>query len=558
MRFIALDKFPIGLNCDEASLSYDAYSILETLSDRNGIFLPVYLLAWGSGQSALLTYISIPFIAVFGLNIWATRLPMATISSISLVVFYKIMKRVLLSNETNRLNDDNVVYKNTDELRQYKFRQIVLLFAVLFFALNPWHIMKSRWALDCNLFPDFVLFGTYFLIKFFDSNGVGKTKDLVLAFIMLSISAYSYSSAYLGLTVFCILIYAYGIKTKKISIKQILLTIFVTLFITWPLILFVIINFFDLNEIRLVFMTIPKLRINRMAEESIFGSGNVLISLLTNIFRTIKLYIFQDDKIYWNGIRGIGMYYLFSFPMFIIGVIWSRITHKYNIKETGAISINNNVGASYTSPVIVNDIFFIWLISAFILNLFFKDININRANFIIIPFIYFIIKGFKLLFNNKLLRVSSFVLLILCFSIFAFKYIDGNLKKANNIYIEGVNVSEYDCFTVGIEPVLKYVDSLDVNEINLGGTAAEPYINVLYYLKIDPQYFYKNHKLIDKKGSFNNVKSLGKWNFVFPSYLKEDNKIVYVFDISLRKRIDQTKFDIVDFDNYIVVRYKSS
>ncbi len=536
MRFIALDKFPIGLNCDEASLSYDAYSILETLSDRNGIFLPVYLLAWGSGQSALLTYISIPFIAVFGLNIWATRLPMAIISSISLVVFYKIMKRVLLSNETNRLNDDNVVYKNTDELRQYKFRQIVLLFAVLFFVLNPWHIMKSRWALDCNLFPDFVLFGAYFLIKFFDSNGVGKTKDLVLAFIMLSISAYSYSSAYLGLAVFCILIYVYGIKTKKISIKQILLTIFVTLFITWPLILFVIINFFDLNEIRLVFMTIPKLRVNRMVEESIFGSGNVLISLLTNVFRTIKLYIFQYDKIYWNGIKGIGMYYLFSFPMFIIGVIWSRINRH----------------------VVVDDIFFIWLISAFILNLFFKDININRANFIIIPFIYFIIKGFELLFNNKLLRVSSFVLLILCFSIFAFKYIDGNLKKAKNIYIEGVNISEYDCFAVGMEPVIKYVDSLDVNEINLGGTAAEPYINVLYYLKIDPQYFYKNHKLIDKKGSFNNVKSLGKWNFVFPGYLKEDNKIVYVFDISLRKRIDQTKFDIVDFDNYIVVRYKSS
>ena len=536
MRFIALDKFPIGLNCDEASLSYDAYSILETLSDRNGTFLPVYLLAWGSGQSALLTYISIPFIAVFGLNIWATRLPMAIISSISLVVFYKIMKRVLLSIETNRLNDDNVAYKNTDELRQYKYRQIVLLFAVLFFALNPWHIMKSRWALDCNLFPDFVLFGAYFLIKFFDSNGVGKTKDLVLAFIMLSISAYSYSSAYLGLAVFCILIYVYGIKTKKISIKQILLTIFVTLFITWPLILFVIINFFDLNEIRLVFMTIPKLRVNRMAEESIFGSGNVLISLLTNIFRTIKLYIFQYDKIYWNGIRGIGMYYLFSFPMFIIGVIWSRINRH----------------------VVVDDIFFIWLISAFILNLFFKDININRANFIIIPFIYFIIKGFELLFNNKLLRVSSFVLLILCFSIFAFKYIDGNLKKANNIYIEGVNVSEYDCFTVGIEPVLKYVDSLDVNEINVADAGVEPYINVLYYLKIHPYYYQKNHTLIDEKGSFNNVKSLGKWDFVFPRHLKEDNKVAYVFGLDLKDRIDANKYDIVDFDNYIVVRYKSS
>ena len=92
LRILFLNKFPAGLNCDEASVSYNAFSILNTLSDRYGNFLPVYMPAFGGGQSVLLTYLTIPFVKVFGLNVFATRLPMAIISSISLIIFYKILK----------------------------------------------------------------------------------------------------------------------------------------------------------------------------------------------------------------------------------------------------------------------------------------------------------------------------------------------------------------------------------------------------------------------------------------------------------------------------------
>ena len=88
VRLIAIDKFPVGLNCDEASSTYEAYSILNYGIDRNGNFLPVFLEAWGSGQNALYSYLLIPFVKILGVNIFSTRIPMAIISCISLIVWY--------------------------------------------------------------------------------------------------------------------------------------------------------------------------------------------------------------------------------------------------------------------------------------------------------------------------------------------------------------------------------------------------------------------------------------------------------------------------------------
>ena len=76
-RLVALGEYPAGFNQDEASAAYDAYSILKTGYDRNGQFLPVHLIAWGSGQNALYSYLSMPFLAVFGLDVWAFRLSKA-------------------------------------------------------------------------------------------------------------------------------------------------------------------------------------------------------------------------------------------------------------------------------------------------------------------------------------------------------------------------------------------------------------------------------------------------------------------------------------------------
>lgn len=64
---------PPCFNSDEASFSYNAYSILKTGKDEYGAFLPLRLKSFGDYKMPLFSYLSIPFIAIFGLNEFGAR-----------------------------------------------------------------------------------------------------------------------------------------------------------------------------------------------------------------------------------------------------------------------------------------------------------------------------------------------------------------------------------------------------------------------------------------------------------------------------------------------------
>lgn len=137
-RLLLIESYPNALNVDEASSGYEAWSILNYGIDRNGNFLPIFLIAWGSGQNALYSYLMIPFVKILGLNMLSMRLPMAIAGCISLIVFYLLLKQI---------KDERTA-----------------LIGVAFLAICPWHIMKSRWGLESNLFPELVLLATYFMV----------------------------------------------------------------------------------------------------------------------------------------------------------------------------------------------------------------------------------------------------------------------------------------------------------------------------------------------------------------------------------------------------------
>ena len=191
VRILFLSKFPSALNCDEASSGYEAFSILNYGIDRNGNHFPVFLVAWGGGQNALFSYLIIPFIALFGLSLFSIRLPMAILGIVSLFLFYFLLKKI-----ANK-----------------KFA----LLGLFFFAICPWHIMKSRWGLESNLFPDLILLFSFLFIKGLDD----KNKFFYYSsFVIAGISAYSYGTSYYFLPVFLLPLLIYCLKTKKITWKQ--------------------------------------------------------------------------------------------------------------------------------------------------------------------------------------------------------------------------------------------------------------------------------------------------------------------------------------------------
>ena len=66
VRLYKLDTIPFGLSIDEASMGYNAYSLLQTGKDRYGEAFPVIFRSFGSFQAPLYTYFTVPAIFLFG------------------------------------------------------------------------------------------------------------------------------------------------------------------------------------------------------------------------------------------------------------------------------------------------------------------------------------------------------------------------------------------------------------------------------------------------------------------------------------------------------------
>lgn len=496
VRLIAIDKFPVGLNCDEASSTYEAYSILNYGIDRNGNFLPVFLEAWGSGQNALYSYLLIPFVKILGVNIFSTRIPMAIISCISLIVWYYLLKNI---------KDDK------------KF----VLIGIIFLSICPWHIMKSRWGLESNLFPDLALWAIGLLISYLKTK---KQFKLYLSFAILGITSYAYGTSYMFLPIFCLLIIVYLLYKKEINIKQAILCFSIVGIISLPIVICVIINTFDLKQINLPFMTIPRLPANRYEEQTTLFSGNIFLSSLENIKNSISLLILQNDGLIWNNIPGFGMYYIISIPALALGLIYSF----KNAKEKNEFDYVMNI----------------WFIASFLFLFVFKEANINRINILIFPLVYYISKGLYMVFELKqmVLNVIISCLFIILFVAFLINYV--RLEGEDNW-----------TFISGVKDVIEYIDSSGAEKIYFQYAFKEPYIYVLYYTKYDVKKYLDTVQVFQENAKFDNIKSFGRYNFYLPQDYNEKDSL-YVFAKNSVEYIDEEVFDVKEFEKYLVIRMK--
>ncbi|MBI3577376.1 glycosyltransferase family 39 protein [Candidatus Gottesmanbacteria bacterium] len=140
LRTFDLAQNPVGLHGDEASIGYNAYSLLKTGKDQNGNVLPLAIDQFGDFRPAGYHYLDIPFVAVLGLNALAVRLPAALFGTASIIVFFFLI-RTLFKHE------------------------LLALLASLFLAISPWHITISRATSESVIAMFFVLLGTLIWIK---------------------------------------------------------------------------------------------------------------------------------------------------------------------------------------------------------------------------------------------------------------------------------------------------------------------------------------------------------------------------------------------------------
>lgn len=208
LRICFLSTIPNGLHQDEATIGYDAYSMLKTGRNQYGELLPLFSKAFGDYNESLSRFITVPFIGILGLNELATRLPVAIIGILTVCVLYFLVKEL--------------------------FNTRIALLSALFLAISPWHIQFSRIAYTAILVPFFFCLGLLFFLK-----SLKKPLYLVLSSIAFGFSIYTYSPARVFMPIFmlCLVIlywkHLWNCRKATIISCTIFIPFFIVLFSFW-------------------------------------------------------------------------------------------------------------------------------------------------------------------------------------------------------------------------------------------------------------------------------------------------------------------------------------
>lgn len=383
------------VNCDEAMTAINAKSIAESGKDIYGTSFPVYFEAWGfAGQSALLTYLMAISIKIFGFSIFSVRLPLLIISIISIFIIYNLCKKIF---------------------KDKKVATIILLFL----AINPWHIMQSKWSLDCNIFPHLMLISTYMIYL-----GIKNDKYLYLSMIFYGLTMYSYGISLYIVPIFLIISSIILYRKKIVTLKNIAICICIYLLVSLPIFLMVLVNYFQLDEIKLGNITIQYFESSNRTNDMLIFSENKVETLKNNVISLLKVILLQNDGLEWNAIKNYGVYYYFSIPFLFIGL--------YNcVKNRKAILI------------------LVWFVLSLIIGVLINDININRLNIIWYPIIILCGYGIYEVINQTNDKIVKYIIILL--------YISVSTLFNNTYYKSYTNVIGNSwCWSAGLVDSVKY------------------------------------------------------------------------------------------------------
>ncbi len=387
-RLIGLGAFPGGMNVDEAFAGYEAWSLLHYGTDSWGIHNPVYLTVWGSGMSVLNTLLMIPFIKAGGLNAVTVRLPQAIVGIISVYVFYLLLKK-LADKET-------------------------AVIGMFLFAICPWHIMMSRFGMDCNLAPGMMLIAFYFFVA-----GLENEKYFIASAIFWGLSLYCYATIWIVVPILLICFGIYGFRYKKLRIsKYVMIAVGVLFAMALPLLLFVAVNMGFIEPISGSILSVPRLVEFRSNE---LGLSNIK----NNIKGIIRLLLFQNDGLIWNTIPYFGLYYLFTLPFIIIGFAHFLKGFWKNRREF-----------CFEAMILM------WVAVSAAVGIL-QGINANKINSIHIPVIVLWTAGVKWVLNRKIKWLSSVVIAayILSFACFQGYYYTGYQEQISERQLAGAGES---------------------------------------------------------------------------------------------------------------------
>lgn len=411
LRAYRLSEAPWGVNQDEAMGAYDGKALAFYATDRFGMYLPVQFTAWDFAQMSVMgSYLMIPFIRLFGFGVTQIRIPMVLFSVIGIVVSYFIALEIgkeLFGKE-----------------REWERRIFALIVAILI-TINPWHLMQSRWALDCNMLPHFFMIAFLFLCK-----GRKKTRYYYLSMIFFAGAMYCYGLAYISVPIFLVASCIYLFVKKEIKWFEILICALIYVVLSMPINLVMMINTFGWETIETPIFTSALFPNSVRSGDLLFFSENRLSQLWLNIQAMLDVTFLQNQKSGMNTIKEFGTVYLCSLPFVLLGIVVLFKKAKGNT---------------------VLQLFKIFFLSALSVGLIAREVNENRMNIVYYPIIILLgigIYSVILAFKSQKIRIiiaGSYLLLFIMFV---------------NTYFNSYQDTLGWYFNAGLQQSLDYADTL--------------------------------------------------------------------------------------------------
>lgn len=170
-RTYLVTEIPPGINRDEGSIGYTAYSILKNGMDEYGASYPLSFQSFGDWKLPLYIYSVVPLISIFGLSELSVRLT-SILAGIGTIIVTFFLVKELFKNNT------------------------LALITMFLTAVAPWHVHLSRVESEANTAVFFVSLGVLLFLKALR----GAKWLLVPSSILFALSYYTYAGNYIFTT----------------------------------------------------------------------------------------------------------------------------------------------------------------------------------------------------------------------------------------------------------------------------------------------------------------------------------------------------------------------
>jgi len=493
-RTFRISVNPPSLSWDEVSIGYNAYSILKTGKDEHQKVFPLdTFVAYGDYKPPLAVYLTVPFVAIFGLNELAVRLPSALMGTLTVLLTYFLVKELLIVFK----------FKEPGTTNQELMKNLPLLSAALL-AISPWHINLSRAGFEATIALFFVVLGMYVTCK-------AEKNPLFWIFnwIPFVAAAYTFNSARYFVPMMGLGIVLFFWKSIKKNIGFFAVGVVVAGILMIPIVPHLL-----SKEARLRFVEVNIFTDSSVVENAnarIAQSGNAWWAYILHNRRVgyAKSYIlhfldhFQPEYLFERGdgnpkfsIQDVGQFYMIEAPFLVIGII-AMLVRNYPfglfllywmivaiIPAAVARETPHALRTLNTLPTW--QIFIAYGIITTVLSIKYKVLSMA---------------------HNTLMSIIFFLFIILY--IFNVGYYIHNYYRHYPIEFSGEWQYGYKDALLAAIPVENKYDTIYVTDI-----IGRPYMYALFYEKTDPNKFFRTLDASFDGSGFYHVYGFGNYQFV--------------------------------------------